>query len=59
MGILAFIMPIAHFFYGVGAFWYGFMIMALAGVFNGISTVAIFGIAGYLPFRYMGAIMLG
>ena len=59
LGFLALIMPLAYVCGYTGAFWFGFINMALAGVFNGFSTVAMFGIAGYLPFRYMGALMIG
>ena len=42
-----------------GAFWYGFVNIALSGVLNGASAAAIFGMAGPLPPLYMGSIMIG
>lgn len=53
------LMPLASVFGPKGSFWFGFANMAIAGAFNGTSTVAVFGIAGFLPFKFMGAIMFG
>jgi hypothetical protein len=59
LGCLALLMPLASVCGPKGSFWFGFVNMAIAGAFNGTSTVAVFGIAGFLPFKFMGAIMFG
>ena len=51
--------PIVTFLSDAESFWFGFIIMMLAGVMNGAMTTAVFGMAGFLPFQYMGSIMLG
>jgi len=59
LGFLMLSFPIVTFLSDAESFWFGFIIMMLAGVMNGAMTTAVFGMAGFLPFQYMGSIMLG
>ena len=40
-------------------FWACFLAMMIFGMFSGVVQASVFGAAGALPFKYMGAVMLG
>lgn len=43
---------------GLG-FWTTFFILFLFGIVTGICQASVFSLAGGLPFKYIGAVMLG
>jgi hypothetical protein len=59
LGILTICFPIVAVLYPIDAFWTGFILIALQGAMNGAMTTAVFGMAAFLPPKYMGSIMLG
>jgi hypothetical protein len=40
-------------------FWAGFVVLLAYGPVNGVVQGSVFGLAGFLPFEYVGAVMLG
>lgn len=49
----------SHYIASAGAFWSCFVLLLVFGGFNGILQGTVFGLAGIMPFKYMGAVMLG
>jgi hypothetical protein len=49
---------LAHLGGGLG-FWTTFLVLFLFGIVTGVCQASVFSLAGGLPFKYMGAVMLG
>ena len=56
--VLILIPILAHLGGGLG-FWSTFLILFFFGIVTGIQQASVFSLAGGLPFKYMGAVMLG
>jgi len=56
--VLVLIPVLANIGGGIG-FWSVFTILFFFGIFTGVCQASVFSMAGGLPFKYMGAVMLG
>lgn len=58
--LIVLVMPfMTHYLSPAGSFWSNFGILLIFGAFNGILQGTVYGLAGILPFKYIGAVMFG
>ena len=56
--ILVIVPLLAHLGNGAG-FWTVFLVLLVFGCVSGVGQASVFSMAGGLPFKYIGAVMLG
>jgi len=57
--IILVVIPLLARMGGAVAFWSVFLVLFVFGIVLGVQQASVFSMAGVLPFRFMGAVMLG
>jgi solute carrier family 29 (equilibrative nucleoside transporter), member 1/2/3 len=57
--IILIVIPFLAHIGGAYAFWSVFVVLFIYGIILGIQQASIYSMAGVLPFRFMGAVMVG